>query len=645
MVKPVLAEVGMQGSFSDVDASLDKLKGGIFNLVVMGEIKKGKSSFINALLKVEKLLPTDVDIATSTVFKILWGPKFKVEVFFLPDMDVNSFPIAPREIEMDEIVNYGTESGNPGNRKRVDYISIAIPNDILKTGLVVVDTPGVGGLYRKHRDIAWRFAPNADAVFFVLDSSEAPISKDEIEFLRELKEKITQEIHFVQTKTDAVSEEQWKSWERRNKQILAESLGFNFSQTTYIPISSTLKQNFDATGKMIYLRDSGFSDVEIFLRDKLVAEKDLRLCEGVANILCSKMQVAMTELKIRTENLRNANPADIAKAQLDNDRISEELSDFMSVRKPFLMETFINSFKEVKNRAMEKIDCKLSRGNDFLTDRIFHLKNKSDVSIFVIDSLFQESQQSFISYSAETIDAVVNDFNDCMHDMITATAKDISDDFAKKMPTLGMANFNPSALFSISIKESLALNQQTKGRIQVRKKPLDPSLLKKINIAVNKVVDDLTDVARKKYPAFEPFADLVKDVLGTVTSELCKPASNPPLEDVDNEDLRRSSILKIAEEKLMELADKTSKLALKEIDRCSTNAKIIGFEIIDGAVKAVMDSFTSRRRELAENQKRTQVERNEKLASVLKMQEVIQSYKALLDKVLVVAQNEFFGVK
>ena len=40
-----------------------------------------------------------------------------------------------------------------------------LPAPLLKDGLVLVDTPGVGGLYKAHRDVTWVYAPNADAAF------------------------------------------------------------------------------------------------------------------------------------------------------------------------------------------------------------------------------------------------------------------------------------------------------------------------------------------------------------------------------------------------------------------------------------------------------------------------------------------------
>ena len=64
---------------------LDNLKlwrAGLFRIVVMGEIKQGKSSFINALLGVKDLVPVNSDVATSTIFKIRYGKEKRYRVFF-----------------------------------------------------------------------------------------------------------------------------------------------------------------------------------------------------------------------------------------------------------------------------------------------------------------------------------------------------------------------------------------------------------------------------------------------------------------------------------------------------------------------------------------------------------------------------------
>ena len=191
----------------------------VFRLVVMGEVKKGKSSFINSLLGQVDLSPTEVDIATSTVYKFVNGPVERITEFFLTNDDEPS----TREITRDQIPEFGTEAGNPGNIKRVDFIAVELPHPLLAKGVAIVDTPGVGGLFRRHRDITFRYAPEADVVMFVVDSAEALISEDEKRFLKELQ-KHTQRIVFLQTKIDLAGTEQVLAWRKRNLEILAGTL-------------------------------------------------------------------------------------------------------------------------------------------------------------------------------------------------------------------------------------------------------------------------------------------------------------------------------------------------------------------------------------------------------------------------------------
>ena len=106
---------------------------GLFRLVVMGEVKKGKSSFINALLGVKDLVPVSSDIATSTIYKICYGEKIAYKVFFFQESGK-----APVQISSDELAAYGTEGGNPNNEKGVDFIQIFVPSPILKNGLVII---------------------------------------------------------------------------------------------------------------------------------------------------------------------------------------------------------------------------------------------------------------------------------------------------------------------------------------------------------------------------------------------------------------------------------------------------------------------------------------------------------------------------
>ena len=297
-----------------VQTQIAQYRLGLFRIVIVGEVKKGKSSFINALLGEPGLLPTASDVTTSTVYKLMYGTPKKIKVFSLPaETETTATAPAPIEIAEDQLTEYGTEAGNPNNQRRVDFIGLQVPHPLLKDGVTIIDTPGLGGLFRKHRDITWRYIPNADAVFFVFDSVESVASKAEMEYLSRLRD-LSPLIFFVQTKIDLVEESQWKKWRERNLQIISEQLKVPADKLIYFPVSAKLKFAADANHSPKHLDRSGYSALLYFLYNKLLAKKEDQLGRrllsalsvetvGIHRKLSDGIQIAATETKEGLDNL------------------------------------------------------------------------------------------------------------------------------------------------------------------------------------------------------------------------------------------------------------------------------------------------------------------------------------------------------
>jgi hypothetical protein len=260
---------------TDYFSSIEPVALGLFRLVVIGEIKKGKSSFINALCGIPGLVPVHDDVATSTVFKIHYGTERGYTVYFQPDAEGAAADCERKKLEISEsdLGAYGTENGNPDNAKGVDFIAVRAPAPILKDGLIVVDTPGVGGLFKKHREITFRHAPRADAVFFVTDSVESPIGGAEVDFLKELR-RITPLIYFVQTKAAQVDSEARQKRMANNLNILTEKVGLRKEELRYFIVDSKLKSEGDEDQNLEDLEDSGFRRLMSYLQHSLKASKD-----------------------------------------------------------------------------------------------------------------------------------------------------------------------------------------------------------------------------------------------------------------------------------------------------------------------------------------------------------------------------------
>ncbi|HUQ44745.1 MAG TPA: dynamin family protein, partial [Candidatus Limnocylindria bacterium] len=148
---------------------------------VAGEFKQGKSSLINALIGVSAC-PIDDDLATAAVTVVRYGPELEV----LVRRHVGRDAVVDR-VELDQLADYVTERGNPGNARGVEVVEIRVPNRLLERGWAFVDTPGIGGLNRAQAAAALGFLPVADALLFVTDSS-AELAEHELAFLRRAHE-------------------------------------------------------------------------------------------------------------------------------------------------------------------------------------------------------------------------------------------------------------------------------------------------------------------------------------------------------------------------------------------------------------------------------------------------------------------------
>lgn len=295
------------------------LGGNVFRLVVMGEVKKGKSSFINALLGQTELLPIDIDIATSTVFKIVYGERERITVFYYDDEEEEEDAASektPRTevIDRARLSDFGTEGGNPKNAKQVDFIAIELPHALLADGLVIVDTPGVGGLFKRHREVTFRYAPQADVVLFVLDSVEAVLSEDETRFLRELQ-KNTQQIVFLQTKIDIAGAEQSQAWKERNLAILSDVLQVPPATIPYFLVGAKQKELADRRGSLELLQKSGYLAVTKHIQEHLVPQRDEILTRRWLPIIEPDLLRSAQQVCDRLAIARNTQPPELAELE------------------------------------------------------------------------------------------------------------------------------------------------------------------------------------------------------------------------------------------------------------------------------------------------------------------------------------------
>ncbi len=195
-----------------------------FVVVVAGEFKKGKSSLVNALVD-STICPVDDDTATAVPTSIRHGDEPFASV--LTGDDAIAVPIDEAGRYIVEPSSASTDADAP------DLVEITLPRRLLENGLVMVDTPGVGGLDSNHGASTLGTLAFADLVIFVTDASQE-LTAPEMEFLGHAQ-RLCESVICVETKTDFYPH--WRQIVELDKQHLRNA-GVD---TAILPVSTPMR--------------------------------------------------------------------------------------------------------------------------------------------------------------------------------------------------------------------------------------------------------------------------------------------------------------------------------------------------------------------------------------------------------------------
>ena len=123
--------------------------------------------------------------------------------------------------------------GQAGHETPVERVDVMVPSRLLADGLVLVDTPGMGGLGAGHAAATLSFLPFADGLIFVSDVS-SELTATELDFLEQARE-LCPYVVIAAPKTDIAP--QW----RRLVDIDREHLAQRSIDVPIVAVSSTLR--------------------------------------------------------------------------------------------------------------------------------------------------------------------------------------------------------------------------------------------------------------------------------------------------------------------------------------------------------------------------------------------------------------------
>lgn len=266
----------------------DRLASQRFQLAVVGQFKRGKSSLLNALLE-DEVVPTGVLPLTALPTFIRSDAGFALEVA-TNDGRSERFDEPSAAALQEKAAEFVAELANPGNIKGVRRVELFTPAPLLTGGLVLIDTPGVGSTVTHNTEAAEAALPECDAALMVL-SPEPPITEAELAYLGKIRDNASS-VLVAFNKIDTASTADVQLLVGHLREVL-NAAGLGDAPVFLVSARAAAAAEGDAGA----LADSGVPALRDYLRTLADTQGERLLGEAVRR----KAQAAVRELLFETD--------------------------------------------------------------------------------------------------------------------------------------------------------------------------------------------------------------------------------------------------------------------------------------------------------------------------------------------------------
>jgi GTP-binding protein EngB required for normal cell division len=399
-------------------------------LAVLGQFKRGKSTFLNALMGAP-LLPAAVIPVTAIPTFIAFGKQPLVRISF----DGERAPEECRAPQPDTIreflFSFVAEEANPHNRLGVTKAELFYPAPILSGGTVLIDTPGIASTHKHNTEAALRVLPECDAALFVV-ATDPPITAAELDYLEQLKAKMSR-IFIIVNKIDYVGAEERESLISFLLKVLHERALLP-DETALFQVSARDGLAAKLGKDRCKLEQSGLAGVEERLLGYLATEKTHSLVHAVMRKTSDIITHASDEIELRVQALRMPLQDLEAKTRAFEDAL-QKIEEQRRVTRDLLMGD--------KRRLIEKLESRIDKLREQSRSHLGSVIEESlanadprnweeaaQVSLSkAIEGGFETAREEMTGQCAAEADTVLGTFQDRIGELVAAVRRTAADLF------------------------------------------------------------------------------------------------------------------------------------------------------------------------------------------------------------------------
>ncbi|CAM3910682.1 dynamin family protein [Kibdelosporangium persicum] len=257
-----------------------QLTTGAWHVLVAGEFKKGKSALINGLLGVP-VCGVDPVAFTAVPTSVKHGDK--PAAYLVPEAPADAAQLPPPiKIDIRKAADYA-RTGLADDGTRLRAIETTVKRELLADGLVLVDTPGLGGGFAAAAASAtMRALALADGVIVVTDASQE-LTAAEVDFVKHAAD-VCPNLIVALTKTDFYP--QWRRILDLDRQHL-KAAGID---AEIVAVSSVLRELALDTGDPALNAECGFPVLVERLGSRLLADHAAKSVLAAAGVVRNSLR-------------------------------------------------------------------------------------------------------------------------------------------------------------------------------------------------------------------------------------------------------------------------------------------------------------------------------------------------------------------
>ncbi|SME23370.1 Bacterial dynamin-like protein [Bacillus mobilis] len=185
----MLQDMGNRTDLKKINEARNQVLKEQFQVVVVGEFSRGKSTFINALLG-KKLLPSSAKPTTTLLNIITYSKEPFIKLHFrkkgVKEINEEMFKklVAPKDPTPGDKESEEAYEKQVELFKSIEYAEIGHPLSFCKDGVRIIDTPGMNDLDPAREQLTNSIIPQSDAAILLLSAIKI-LSESEMSFLKD----------------------------------------------------------------------------------------------------------------------------------------------------------------------------------------------------------------------------------------------------------------------------------------------------------------------------------------------------------------------------------------------------------------------------------------------------------------------------